>query len=90
MEKRFKSDLKRRWGIDFTSVFSFANVPLGRYRRWLITSGNYGQYMKKLADRFNPDTVPGLMCRGLISVSWDGYLFDCDFNQAAVSPSEGS
>jgi radical SAM/Cys-rich protein len=89
VEKRFRSDLKRRWGIDFTSIFSFANVPLGRYRRWLIASGNYGRYMKKLADSFNPETVSGLMCRSLVSLSWDGHLFDCDFNQAAGLPLGG-
>jgi len=48
---------------------------------YLIESGNYEEYMQKLVDAFNPATVEGLMCRNTISVSWDGYLYDCDFNQ---------
>ncbi len=83
LEKRFKKVLEQKWGISFNRVFSFANVPLGRFQTWLIQSGNYDSYMEKLAAAFNPSAIDGLMCRTLISVSWDGYLFDCDFNQAA-------
>jgi radical SAM/Cys-rich protein len=86
MEKKYKSDLERRWGITFNNLFSFANVPLGRFRKWLLHSGNYGQYLGKLAGHFNPHTIPGLMCRTLVTVSWDGYLYDCDFNLAADLP----
>lgn len=88
-EKKFKSDLERKWGITFNNLYTFANVPLGRFRDWLVRSGNYGQYLRKLASGFNPCTVTGLMCRTLISVSWDGYLYDCDFNQAARIPTGG-
>ncbi len=83
LEKRFRKVLEERWGVYFNSLFSFANVPLGRFKKWLMSSGNYDKYMKKLASSFNPEAVAGLMCRKLVSVSWDGYLFDCDFNQAA-------
>ena len=82
METRFHKVLEQKWGIVFNTLFSFANVPLGRFRSWLIASDNMQKYMEKLAGAFNPCTVEGLMCRTLISVSWDGYLFDCDFNQA--------
>jgi len=81
--KRFREVLKKKAGIVFNDFFSFANVPLGRFREWLTASGNYDDYMKKLASAFNPAAVDGLMCRTLVSVSWDGYLYDCDFNQAA-------
>ncbi len=81
-EKRFRQVLKNKWGIVFNSLFNFANVPLGRYRHWLKKSGNYNAYMKKLVSSFNPCSVEGVMCRSLVSVSWDGYLFDCDFNLA--------
>jgi radical SAM/Cys-rich protein len=88
-EKRFRTELERRWGIVFNSLFIFANVPLGRYHSWLKRSGNLEQYMEKLASKFNPDAVKGLMCRTLVSVSWDGYLYDCDFNLADRLPMDG-
>jgi hypothetical protein len=68
--------------VTFNSLFSFANVPLGRFRQWLIKSGNFEGYMQKLVSNFNPCSIEGLMCRTLVSVSWDGYLYDCDFNLA--------
>lgn len=82
LEKRFCQVLKDKWGIVFNNLFSFANVPLGRFRQWLERSGNLETYLDKLATSFNPCAIEGLMCRSLISVSWEGYVFDCDFNQA--------
>jgi len=81
-EKRFRQVLKDKWGIVFNHLFNFANVPLGRYRRWLIKSGNLEKYMAKLSSGFNPCSVQGVMCRTMVSVSWDGFLYDCDFNLA--------
>jgi len=80
-ENKYKRDLQKS-GIVFTSLFVFANTPLGRFRSWLEQSGNLEDYLRTLAERFNPAVVSGLMCRSLISVSWDGYLYDCDFNLA--------
>ena len=88
-EKKFRTDLARKWGIQFTNLFTFANVPLGRFYRWLEQSGNLTHYMDRLAAGFNPATINGLMCRSLISISWDGTLYDCDFNQAADLPYTG-
>lgn len=88
-EKRFHQELARRHGLSFTNLFTFANVPLGRFRSWLERSGNLEGYLKKLADGFNPCTIPGLMCRTLLSVDWQGYLYDCDFNLAADLPHGG-
>jgi len=82
MEKRFRQVLKKKWGIVFNELFNFANVPLGRYHQWLLNSGNLGSYIERLTSSFNPCAVEGLMCRALVSVSWDGYLYDCDFNLA--------
>lgn len=81
-EKRFRQVLNKKWGIAFNNLFNFANVPLGRFRQWLITSGNFHKYMQKLSSSFNPCAVEGVMCRTLVSVGWDGYLYDCDFNLA--------
>ena len=81
-EKRFRQVLKRKWGIVFNNLYNFANVPLGRFRQWLIKTDNLNGYVKKLYSSFNACAVGGLMCRSLVSVSWDGYLYDCDFNLA--------
>jgi radical SAM/Cys-rich protein len=81
-EKRFRHVLMTKWGIIFNNLFTFANVPLGRFRDWLLQSGNLENYVAKLASGFNPCAVEGVMCRTMVSVSWDGYLYDCDFNVA--------
>jgi radical SAM/Cys-rich protein len=85
-ERRFHQDLKRRYNISFSNLYTFANVPLGRFRSWLEHSGNLDEYQQKLAESFNPCTLPGLMCRTLISVDWNGFLYDCDFNLAVGLP----
>lgn len=81
LEAEFKRQLKRKYDIDFNSLFAITNLPISRFLDYLLASGNYEEYMQKLVDAFNPATVEGLMCRNTISVSWDGYLYDCDFNQ---------
>jgi radical SAM/Cys-rich protein len=81
-EKRFREVLQRRWGIEFSQLFCFANVPLGRYRSWLTESGNLESYLNKLKSNFNASAVSALMCRNQISVDWEGFLYDCDFNLA--------
>ncbi|MBP2684346.1 MAG: radical protein [Deltaproteobacteria bacterium] len=88
-ERIFRQDLLRKWGVAFNRLYTFANVPLGRFRAWLLRTENYERYMKILTDAFNPSAVEGLMCRTLLSVSWDGFLYDCDFNLAADRPAAG-
>lgn len=88
-ERRFRAELARRWGLAFNQLFCFANAPLGRFKTWLVQSGNYEEYLERLAAQFNPCATAGLMCRGLVSVSWQGHLYDCDFNQAAGLPLGG-
>ncbi len=82
IENRFRQMLAQKWGLSFNNLYTFANAPLGRFLTWLEGTGNLESYVLKLASKFNPCTLDGLMCRSLISLSWDGYLFDCDFNQA--------
>lgn len=82
-QKRYRELLNNRYNIVFNNAFTFANVPLGRFKDWLVRSENYDSYINTLYQGFNPCTLDGLMCKNLISVSWDGYLFDCDFNLAA-------
>lgn len=81
-EKKFRDDLMRRHGISFNSLYTFANVPLGRFRRFLEGSGNLEGYLEKLAAGFNPCSVAGLMCRYQLSVDWLGRIYDCDFHLA--------
>lgn len=90
IEDRFRQVLLSKWDVEFSNLFSFANVPLGRFKKWLISSGNFENYMHKLASAFNPDSLNCVMCRSLLSVNWDGYLFDCDFNLALDLPMGGS
>ncbi|MFC1891936.1 arsenosugar biosynthesis radical SAM (seleno)protein ArsS [Thermodesulfobacteriota bacterium] len=89
MEKRFLKVLYQKWGIIFNNLYNFANVPLGRFRKWLENSDNLGPYLNKLAAGFNPCAVENVMCRTLVSVSWDGYFYDCDFNLARNLPMGG-
>lgn len=84
--RRFREVLINKWGIVFNSLFVFANVPLGRFRNWLEGTGNLESYLSRLASGFNACAVDGLMCRTMVSVSWDGYLYDCDFNLAKGLP----
>ena len=88
-EKRFRRELENRWGLFFNHLYVFANVPLGRYRDWLDRSGNLQRYQEKLASGFNPSTLAGVMCRSLVSISWEGTLYDCDFNLALDLPYGG-
>ncbi|MFD2515810.1 arsenosugar biosynthesis radical SAM (seleno)protein ArsS [Pontibacter locisalis] len=81
LEAEFKRRLKSGYDIDFNSLFCITNLPVSRYLDYLIRSGNYENYIQKLIDAFNPVAAAGVMCRNTISVGWDGYLYDCDFNQ---------
>lgn len=81
LEADFKRQLKRKYDIDFNQLYAITNMPISRFLDYLLESGNYETYMQALLDAFNPAAVAGLMCRNTISVSWDGYLYDCDFNQ---------
>ncbi len=81
LEKEFKRRLKSKYDIDFNSLFTITNMPISRFLDYLLQSGNYESYMEKLVDAFNPSAAAGVMCRNTISVGWDGYLYDCDFNQ---------
>lgn len=81
LEPEFKRQLKRKYDIDFNSLFCITNLPISRFLEYLLATDNYEIYMEKLLEAYNPSTLDGLMCRNTISVSWDGYLYDCDFNQ---------
>lgn len=81
LELDYRRELNERFGIQFNRLFTITNMPVSRYLDYLIRTGDYATYMKKLVDAFNPGAIDGLMCRNTLSVGWDGQLFDCDFNQ---------
>ncbi|KAA3620914.1 MAG: radical SAM/Cys-rich domain protein [Flavobacterium sp.] len=81
MEKDFKKAMLDDFGIQFHNLFAITNLPISRFLDYLIASENYEDYMCQLVDAYNPEAVANVMCTNTISVSWDGYLYDCDFNQ---------
>lgn len=81
MQKDFKKALLEEFGIQFHQLFAITNLPISRFLDYLIASDNYEDYMYALVEAFNPSAVTNVMCTNTISVSWDGYLYDCDFNQ---------
>lgn len=81
LEKEYKLALKQEFEIVFNNLYAITNIPVSRYLDYLLMTDNYENYMEKLRSAFNPAAVYNLMCRNTISVSWDGYLYDCDFNQ---------
>ena len=81
MERDFKKALKNDFNIDFNSLFAITNLPISRFLEYLIASENYEDYMYALVEAYNPAAVENVMCTNTISISWDGWLYDCDFNQ---------
>ncbi len=81
LELEYKEALFKDYGICFNNLFSITNLPISRFLDYLLKSGNYEMYMEKLISAFNPFAAVNVMCRNTISVGWDGYLYDCDFNQ---------
>jgi radical SAM/Cys-rich protein len=81
LESQFKKILLDEFGIHFNRLFAITNMPISRFLEYLLETGNYEGYMERISNAFNPSAVEGLMCRNMISVGWDGYIYDCDFNQ---------
>ena len=81
LELDFKKALKEDFNIDFNHLFTITNLPISRFLDYLIASENYEEYMHSLVDAFNPSAAENVMCTNTLSVSWEGFLYDCDFNQ---------
>lgn len=81
LENQFRKILLEKFGIRFNSLYALTNMPVGRFLEHLIGSGNFEEYMDRLSNAYNPCAAEKAMCRNMISVGWDGYLYDCDFNQ---------
>lgn len=81
LESEFKNHLKQAYDIQFNHLYCINNLPLDGFLKALLTLNKLTSYMDMLKNAFNPCTLQGLMCRYQLSVSYDGYLYDCDFNQ---------
>ena len=81
LEREFKNKLAAGFEIHFNNLFTITNLPISRFLDYLVASGNYESYMEKLINAYNPIAAANVMCRNTISVGWDGFIYDCDFNQ---------
>jgi radical SAM/Cys-rich protein len=81
LEQDYRRILREQFGIVFNHLYCLSNMPITRYETHLKLRGEYDNYMKLLRDNFNHATLDQLMCRNLISVGWEGSIYDCDFNQ---------
>ena len=86
LEAKYREELKREFGVDFNELFTMTNMPIKRFADFLSRRGELKDYLDLLVRNFNPDTVDALMCRNTLSVSWDGSVYDCDFNQQLGNP----
>ena len=86
IEVQFKKELLTKHGVEFNRLYTITNMPISRFLEFLLESGNYDQYMTRLANAFTPAAATGVMCRYTLSVGWDGRLYDCDFNQMLELP----
>ena len=89
LERDYRRILGERFGVVFDRLFTLANMPIQRFGSLLISTGQFGAYMQLLRDAYRPENLDGVMCRSLISVDWEGNLYDCDFNQMLGLPLGG-
>ena len=81
LEADFKKELWEKYKLKFNNLYTITNMPIHRFKDWLERNDTYDDYMEKLLNSFNPSAAEGVMCRSLLSVSYDGKIYDCDFNQ---------
>lgn len=86
LELDYKRELKKRFGIEFNQLFTITNMPISRFGSVLMSHGEFNHYMQLLKDNFSEDNLSTVMCKNLISVDWQGYVYDCDFNQMLDMP----
>ncbi len=86
LEEDYKRVLKEKYGIVFNRLYCLANMPITRFEKFLRLRGQYDQYMELLENSFNPATLDSVMCRDILSVGWEGSVYDCDFNQMLDMP----
>jgi radical SAM/Cys-rich protein len=86
LEKSYKDELKKRFDIHFSHLYTITNMPIKRFGSTLVSKGQFADYMQLLRDSYSKENLPGVMCRTTLSVDWQGYVYDCDFNQMLQLP----
>jgi radical SAM/Cys-rich protein len=86
LEHDYKKELKQRFDISFNRLFTITNMPIKRFGSTLISKGLFEEYMQLLKSSYSEDNLSGVMCRTTLSVDWQGYVYDCDFNQMLGLP----
>ncbi len=86
LEQNYHRHLREHYGIRFNHLYTLANMPIQRFGSMLVSKGQFAAYMQLLRDAYQPANLDSVMCRNLISVDWQGYLYDCDFNQMLRLP----
>ncbi|HEV2147603.1 MAG TPA: arsenosugar biosynthesis radical SAM (seleno)protein ArsS [Longimicrobiaceae bacterium] len=86
LERDWRQQLRRLYGIEFNRLYTITNMPISRFLEHLEETGKLEEYMERLVAAFNPAAAAGVMCRNTLSVAWDGTLYDCDFNQMLELP----
>ena len=88
LEQDYKKHLGEKFGIVFNQLFTITNMPIKRFGSTLISKGTFDEYMNLLKDSFSENNLQGVMCRNLVSIDWQGYVYDCDFNQQLDLPAK--
>ena len=86
LEAAYKHELKTNFGVEFNQLYTLANMPIQRFGSMLVSKGQFSDYMALLRGAHRDDNLDSVMCRTIISVDWQGYLYDCDFNQMLGLP----
>jgi len=86
LEQAYRERLMADYGVVFSNLYTLTNMPIQRFGSTLISKGQFGDYMQLLRDNFQESNLDSVMCRSLISVDWQGYVYDCDFNQMLGLP----
>lgn len=93
LQPAYKQELREAYGVEFNGLLCLNNMPIKRFTDHLLRRGELDAYLGLLVDNFNAGAGEGVMCRGTVSVSWDGSMYDCDFNQQlalGMAPAEGA
>ncbi|MCQ4318504.1 radical SAM/Cys-rich domain protein [Stutzerimonas zhaodongensis] len=86
LEADYKAHLAEDFGVSFNHLLTITNQPIARFGSTLVSKGQFGDYMQLLRDSYRPENLDAVMCRSLVSVDWQGFLYDCDFNQMLELP----
>ncbi|HTT36053.1 MAG TPA: arsenosugar biosynthesis radical SAM (seleno)protein ArsS [Burkholderiales bacterium] len=88
LEQDYRRHLSDGYGVQFNRLYTLANMPIQRFGSTLVSKGQFGAYMRLLEDNYREENLDAVMCRSLLSVDWQGFVYDCDFNQMLALPAQ--